>query len=180
MDLLEFWNRKVALTSITNAEEIVRFHFGECIFALTLQDFSGGRLADVGSGAGFPGLALKLFRSDLRVTLLEPNKKKCAFLNEIARKLEFSDVEVLPLGFEESQIAPRSVTYVVSRALGKAEELLAWSRKTLSPSGNLLLWVSTEDAAETIQATDWSWPQRTDIPGTRKRQILVGRPRNLV
>lgn len=178
MELLELWNKKIALTSISDKEEIVRFHFGESIFALTLQGFERGRLADVGSGAGFPGLALKLFRPDLNATLLEPNKKKCAFLNEVARKLKFSDVEVLSVGFGESQIEPGSITYVVSRALGKTGELLDWSRRMLSPAGSVVLWVGTEDAVETMQATGWGWPQLAGIPGTEKRKILVGRPQN--
>ncbi|MHB8526383.1 MAG: 16S rRNA (guanine(527)-N(7))-methyltransferase RsmG [Candidatus Acidiferrales bacterium] len=176
IELLQLWNKKIALTSISNAEEIVRFHFGESIFALTLEGFERGRLADVGSGAGFPGLALKLFRPDLQVTLLEPNKKKCAFLNEVARRLEFSQVEILPIGFEESGIEPRSISYIASRALGKTTELLHWSRKMLSPTGSVVLWLGTDATAETKKITDgWTWPHCADIPGSEKRQIMVGR-----
>jgi len=175
MELLQFWNKKIALTSISNEEEIVRFHFGESIFALTLDEFDRGRLADVGSGAGFPGLALNLFRPDLRVTLLEPNKKKCAFLNEVARKLEFSQVEILPIGFEESGIEPGSLSCIVSRALGKTIELLDWSRRMLSPAGTVVLWLGAEDAAEAMKIDGWNWPHCADIPGSEKRQILVGR-----
>ena len=175
IELLQFWNRKIALTSISNEEEIVRFHFGESIFALTLEEFVRGRLADVGSGAGFPGLALKLFRPELQVTLLEPNKKKCVFLNEIARKLNFTDVEVLPDRFEASRIDPGSITYIVARALGATEDLLAWSRKMLSPTGSAVLWLGANSAAKTKKIRGWSWPHCEDIPGSEKRQILVGR-----
>jgi len=176
IELLRFWNKKIALTSVSDDEEIVSFHFGESIFALTLDEFARGRLADVGSGAGFPGLALKLFCPDLQVTLLEPNKKKCVFLNEVARKLEFSQVEILPTGFEESGIEPASLSYITCRALGKTADLLNWSRNVLSSSGSVILWLGAEDAAETKKITDgWAWPRCADVPGSERRKILVGR-----
>ncbi|MHB8541097.1 MAG: 16S rRNA (guanine(527)-N(7))-methyltransferase RsmG [Candidatus Acidiferrales bacterium] len=176
IELLKFWNKKIALTSISNDEEIVRFHFGESIFALTLDEFERGRLADVGSGAGFPGVALKLFCPGLQVMLLEPNKKKCAFLNEVVRKMELSQVEIIPVGFEAaSGIKPGSLAYITSRALGKTTELLDWSRKVLSPAGRVVLWLGAGDADETKRTNGWNWPNCADIPESEKRQIMVGK-----
>ena len=175
IDLLSIWGRKIALTTISNEEDVVRFHFGESIFALSLDNFTNGRLADVGSGAGFPGLALKLLRPNLSVTLLEPNKKKCAFLNEVARKLQFSNVDVLPVRFEASKIPPNRFAFVTSRALGGISDLLSWSWTTMSHDGRVLLWLGAEDAEKTIQIRGWRWVQ-APIPGTIKRKILFGAP----
>ena len=84
--LLLKWNNLVSLTSITDPVDIVARHFGESMFAASLLPFENGRLADVGSGAGFPGLALKILHNDLKVILIESNKKKCG--------LSFRDREI--------------------------------------------------------------------------------------
>ncbi|HLJ40796.1 MAG TPA: 16S rRNA (guanine(527)-N(7))-methyltransferase RsmG [Candidatus Acidoferrales bacterium] len=175
MDLLSMWGRRIALTTISNEDDVIRFHFGESIFALSLESFEHGRLADVGSGAGFPGLAIKLLRPDLHVTLLEPNKKKCAFLNEVARKLQFSNVDVLPVRFEASKIPPNELEFVTSRALGRLSDLLSWSGAALRYDGRILLWLGAEDAEKTTEIPGWYWVQ-TSIPGTVRRRILSGSP----
>ena len=175
MDLLSMWGKKISLTKISNEEDVVRFHFGESIFALSLESFANGRLADVGSGAGFPGLAVKLLRPNLSVTLLEPNKKKCAFLNEVARKLHLSNVAVLPVRFEASKIPPNELEFVTSRALGRISDLLSWSRTAISHDGRVILWLGAEDAEKTTKIPGWHWVQ-VPIPGTIKRIILSGSP----
>ena len=175
MDLLSIWGKKIALTTISNEEDVVRFHFGESIFALSLESFANGRLADVGSGAGFPGLAIKLLRPSLSVALLEPNKKKCAFLNEVARKLQLSEVDVLPVRLEASKIPPNELEFVTSRALGRISDLLSWSRTTISHDGRVILWLGAEDAEKTTQIPGWHWVQ-APMPGTIKRRILSGSP----
>lgn len=177
MNLLSMWGRKIALTTITNDEDVVRFHFGESIFALSLENFEHGRLADVGSGAGFPGLAIRLLCPKLTMTLLEPNKKKCAFLNEVTRKLELSGVDVLSVGFEDSQIRPNVLQFVTARALGRIDDLLSWSRSTLSGEGRVILWLGAEDAESTARIPDWHWIQSA-IPDTARRKIIAGTPQN--
>lgn len=176
IDLLYFWNRKISLTAIDKEEEVVRFHFGESVFALTVEDFTHGRLADVGSGAGFPGLAIKLFHPDIALTLIEPNKKKCAFLNEVARKLKFSNVDVLCTTFESSQIQSGTLGYVASRALGKTGKLLDWAKDKLAPDGRAVLWASAVDAGEITQTHGWNWAKAAKIPATTQRLIVVGIP----
>ena len=175
MDLISVWGKKIALTTITNEEDVVRFHFGESLFALSLQSFEHGRLADVGSGAGFPGLAIKLLCPNLSVILLEPNKKKCAFLHEVTRKLELTDVDILSIGFEASTIQPSELRFVTSRALGRIGDLLLWSHNTLSREGRVIFWLGSEDADATARIPGWHWVQMS-IPGTVKRRITAGSP----
>lgn len=176
MDLMKLWGRKMCLTSVREPEEIVRLHFGESIFALSVAKFEESRLADVGTGAGFPGLALKLAVPELQVTLIEPNKKKCAFLHEVVRALGLRDVTILPSTYEASGMTKNSLTIITCRALGVDKRVLSWSRDVLNPSGMLVLWVGHDDS-EKIRGTDgWSWSDAALIPGTKGRYILVGRP----
>ena len=92
--LLLMWNRSISLTTVTEPLEILKIHFGESLFAISEVPISNGRLADVGSGAGFPGMALAIANFSLGVTLIESNAKKCTFLSEVARALELSNVTV--------------------------------------------------------------------------------------
>jgi 16S rRNA (guanine527-N7)-methyltransferase len=173
-NLLLGWNRKISLTAITNPEEILRFHFGESLFALQLLDIRNGRLADVGSGAGFPALAIKIFRSDLSVVLLEPNRKKCAFLAEVIRSLELSDVEIASSRFDDCRLDPGSLDFVTSRALRLSDRLLGWAHEVLKPHGSVILWVSSEDSHRIGMTPGWNWKKSQIIPGTTRREVLAG------
>src|SRR5271156_5159350 len=86
--LLLQWSKRISLTTVTDPVKIVRFHFGESLFAASAVPIRGGRLADVGSGAGFPGLALRLAVADLSAALIESNVNKATFLSEIVRDLK--------------------------------------------------------------------------------------------
>ncbi len=94
VQLLLKWNKSISLTSIVDPAEVVARHFGESMYAAKLLPVENCRLADVGTGAGFPGLALKIASPGIRLTLIESNKKKCAFLAEVVRTLEFTEVEI--------------------------------------------------------------------------------------
>src|SRR5258708_36300511 len=102
--LLLKWNQSVSLTSVVDPVEIVARHFGESMFISCLIPVKNCRLADLGSGAGFPGLALKIVAPTLRIRLIESNKKKCAFLSEVVRSLKLENVEVVPMRFDEIRI----------------------------------------------------------------------------
>src|SRR6201987_1705599 len=78
--ILLTWNEKVNLTAIRDPLEILYRHFCECMYAAVSVPVENGRLADVGSGAGFPGIPLKIIRPDLLTLLVESNMKKATFL----------------------------------------------------------------------------------------------------
>lgn len=174
--LLDTWGRKMPLTSIRDHEEIVRFHFGESIFALSLVQMTNGRLADVGSGAGFPGLALKLVESSISLTLIEPNKKKCAFLHEAVRSLDLKGTEIISSAFESSQLTTKSSSFVTSRALGQHSSIVDWAREKLEPGGSILLWLAERDCKALATIGGWQWHAPELIPGTRERFVLRGSP----
>ena len=92
-DLLIEWNEKFNLTAITDRQEIYLKHFADC---LLLNRYPlGEKLADVGTGAGFPAIVLKIANPNLKVTMLEPNHKKITFLNEVIRHLQLKDIEAV-------------------------------------------------------------------------------------
>jgi len=79
MSLLLAWNEKINITAIRDPLEMLYRHFCESMYAAVALPLQGGRLADVGSGGGFPGLALKIIRPELQVFLIESNVKKATF-----------------------------------------------------------------------------------------------------
>jgi len=95
------WNRRVNLTSITEAKDVALKHFAD---SLTAEQFisSGTNLADVGSGAGFPGIPLKLFRPDIKITLMDSLNKRVAFLKEMIALLDLKDAEAMHVRAEDA------------------------------------------------------------------------------
>jgi 16S rRNA (guanine527-N7)-methyltransferase len=175
LELLAAWGEKIPLTSVRDPEEIVRFHFGESMFAASLIEMANGRLADVGTGAGFPGLALKLVRPALAVTLIEPSKKKAAFLHEVMRSLGLNDTKVLATEFEHSPIEPESLSFVTSRATGQYPHLLDWAATTLAEGGAVVLWLGEDSLDAVTAAPGWSWAKPSLMPETRRRFVVAGR-----
>jgi 16S rRNA (guanine527-N7)-methyltransferase len=174
--LLLSWNRKISLTAIQNPEEIVRFHFAESMLGAKLAGLHDGRLADVGSGPGFPGLAIKLYSPEVVLTLIDSNAKKCAFLSEVARKLGLAGVEVLHSTYQELQIS-KPFDAVTARALGELSTLIDWARYALVSDGKLMLWLGQNGVREaTATAPGWRWQPPHPIPGSDRRFILVGNP----
>src|SRR5437879_5130267 len=91
MAMLLAWNEKINLTAIRDPVEVLYRHFCESMYAAVAAPLQAGRLADVGSGGGFPGLALKIARPELQVSLIESNVKKATFLAEVVRELGLSN-----------------------------------------------------------------------------------------
>jgi len=174
--LLKKWNQTIPLTSIEDDIEIVARHFGESIFAASSLSLGRGRLADVGSGAGFPGLPLKIVFPELHVTLVEPNIKKCAFLREVVVTLGLSRVDVVRERYENFGAAQNSFDFVCSRALGGYKGLLQWTKHVLNREGYLILWLGMDDSNILTKTRGWSWNLPVSIPESRRRVILSGRP----
>lgn len=94
MNLLLEWNENINLTAITKPDEIILKHF---IDSLTISKFihENAKVIDVGTGAGFPGIPLKIIRDDIEVTLLDSLNKRINFLNEVIKKLNLSKIEAI-------------------------------------------------------------------------------------
>jgi 16S rRNA (guanine527-N7)-methyltransferase len=175
--LLLKWNRTISLTTVTDPIGILRFHFGESFFAASAVPIAHGRLADVGSGAGFPGLALRLLLPELDVTLIESNVKKSAFLSEAVSSLDLDRVTVFRGRMDELPESSRRFEFITARALGHFDELLSWAQPRLAAAGALVLWVGEEDAANVSRASGWSWRKPIRIPRSERRTLLIGSPK---
>ena len=176
ISILLKWNKLISLTTVLDPAEIIARHFGESMYASSLTPVENGRLADVGSGAGFPGLALKILCPKLEVILIESNKKKCAFLSEVVTVLGLAGVEVLPKRFEEIRAGSGFANLVTARALGGFPELLRWSQGVLSRRGHLVLWVGGDDSTKISGIPGWTWQPAVHLPESQRRFILIGRP----
>ena len=176
LDLLLHWNRKINLTAIRTEEECVTRHFGESLYIARWVQLQGN-LLDIGSGAGFPGLALRIAFPDLITTLLEPVGKKRAFLKEVTRLCGISSVDVRPERLEEFTHQSPGATFdtITARAVGHFKLLLPQAISVLKPEGRILLWIGhnqgqlVRDASELVR-----WIEPITIPGGREREIYVG------
>ena len=169
---LLFWNQKVNLTTVTEPQEILTRHFGESMFGAQFLGRRDGVLADVGSGAGFPGLALKLACPALRVKLIEPTIKKAVFLSEVVRALELSGVEVVKERTE--RIRGLGADVVTARAVGELAVLLGWAGDAVVARGQVLLWLGAADAEQCRRTPGWEWAEPALIPLSGNRVVLSG------
>ncbi|MGH9400631.1 MAG: 16S rRNA (guanine(527)-N(7))-methyltransferase RsmG, partial [Terriglobia bacterium] len=134
-------------------------------------------LLDIGSGAGFPGLALKVAVPELAVTLLEPVAKKRAFLKEVVRCCGFLQVEVRPERLRRLRDIGEITQYnaITARAVGSVEDLVAEASPLLKQSGRLYLWLSKEQAHDLEKSPSCvEWLRMLDVPHSRERVILIG------
>lgn len=175
IDLLIKWNAKLNLTAIRDPEEIVTRHFGESLFAakqLFATRDSVESVIDVGSGAGFPGLPLKLWSPNLDLRLVESNHRKATFLREATRALDLSSVEVLTERAESVSLRADLVTF---RAVERFERILPVAFSLVKPGGRIALLIG-EAQAEVAQSAlrTVTWDEPLPIPQTRSGRLLVG------
>jgi 16S rRNA (guanine527-N7)-methyltransferase len=175
LDLLLRWNSKINLSSVREPEEIVTRHFGESFFAarrLFPNRDSATTAIDLGSGAGFPGLPMKIWSSTLDLTLIEANQKKAVFLREVVRTLGLAQVSVLA---ERAEDAHALAELVSLRAVERFEKTLPIARQLLKPRGRIALLIGSAQV-ETARSllSDIRWVEPIPIPLSRNRVLLVG------
>lgn len=128
MELLLDWNQKINLTAITEPEEIILKHF---IDSMTIAKHikENATLIDVGTGAGFPGIPLKIIREDIEVTLLDSLNKRINFLNEVIHKLKLTKIQAIHSRVEEfgqNKKYRENFDYATSRAVANLATLVEY------------------------------------------------------
>src|SRR5260370_36783955 len=118
-------------------------HRCESMSASISVPVENGRLADVGSGGGFPGLHLKIIQPNLRVFLVESNLKKATFLAEVIRELGLKDAQVLVRRYEELHEEMAPLDYLCSRALGEFPGFLEWAASPQTDPNHVLPSIGT-------------------------------------
>jgi len=174
MSILHRWNEKLNLTAIRDPLEILHRHFCESMFAAVAVPINSGRIADVGSGAGFPGIPMKILRPELELFLVESNIKKGTFLAEVLRELELTNSRVLISRYEElfEELSP--LDYVCCRALGEFGAFLGWAACDRLEAQRVLLWIGGRDLQEVLRSPNWEWGEAIPVPKSLQRYVLVG------
>ena len=179
IDLLLRWNARINLTSVRQPEAIVTRHFGESLFAarcLFPEPGSAASLIDFGSGAGFPGVPIKIWAPQIHLTLLESNHKKVAFLRQLSRTLTLTDINIVP-GRAETYAGPLA-DVVVLRAVERFSSALPTAARLVAPAGRLALLIGqaqTAQVRETLPSAVWDAP--LPLPFSESRILLIGRSR---
>jgi 16S rRNA (guanine527-N7)-methyltransferase len=165
LELLVQWNRVYNLTGIRDPVELLERHLVESLALAPL--LRGDSVADIGTGAGLPGLPLAIVCRDRRFTLIESRRKRVNFLRHVAATLELGNVTVAHSRAEHLP-CPAPFATVLARAVAPPDELLAIARPLLAPRGRLLLLTSAELGRRIAElATDFK--QDPVSPGTALR-----------
>ena len=177
MELLLKWNAKMNLTAIRDPDEIVTRHFGESLFAarhlFPAPPNAGTSAIDLGSGAGFPGIPIKIWAPGLKLTLIEAAHKKATFLRELVRTLELKEVSVLSSRAEDVEAKASAVTL---RAVERFESALGTARSLLDRNGTLALLIGASQVKVAVaRLPDLLWDEPIPIPLSQSRVLLVGR-----
>ena len=173
------WNEKLNLTAIRDPLEILYRHFCESMFAAGVIPVDKGRLADIGSGPGFPGIPLKIVRPELELCLVESNIKKGTFLAEVVRELQLTKTRVLISRYEELGEEVSPLDYVCSRAVGEFAPFLEWAGSGKVQAREAILWIGGRDLEEVRKIKDWEWREPILIPKSLQRYLLVGKKREM-
>ncbi|MGB8060619.1 MAG: 16S rRNA (guanine(527)-N(7))-methyltransferase RsmG [Candidatus Sulfotelmatobacter sp.] len=192
IDILLRWNARVNLTAIRGPEEIVTRHFGESFFAAAHLFPSGSsalagevppcpsvspvvkacKVADLGSGAGFPGLPIKLWAPHISLTLIESNHKKATFLREVVRALTLTGVNIQNARAET--LPAHAYDLVTLRAVERFEAVLPIASSLVADDGRLALLIGTIQLAQlpiALSLHDISAP--LPIPSSSSRVLVV-------
>lgn len=178
IDILLRWNSKMNLTAVRDPDKIIPRHFGESFFAarhlFPSQDPAPLAVADVGSGAGFPGVPLKLWAPHIRLTLIESNHKKATFLREIARALTLTDIDI-PTCRAES-LPAGSFDLVTLRAVERFDVILPVAAALVRPNGRLALLIGSAQVPQANSTlVNYEFQPPIAIPSSHSRVLLIAR-----
>ena len=146
-ELLISWNEQFNLTRILLHEEVLEKHFVDSLYCLKYFDLKNKKIADLGSGAGFPGLALAIVLPNNHFTLVESSKKKCLFLEKVKSELKLENVTIINTRIEEIG-HKESFDVVVARALTRLNELLELAIPLLKINGSLIAYKNYDNEDE--------------------------------
>lgn len=155
-ELLKLWNSKMNLVGDAPDAKLIEHHFLDSLSMLPVLGRRAGEpqpltLLDVGAGAGFPGLVIKIVRPELSVILVEPRRKRVSFLRHVIGELKLSGIEVLPVRVEDLG-AEALFPFITSRAFTGLSELLGMAGP-LSPKGGFVIGMKGPKGL--VELRDW-------------------------
>ena len=146
-NLLIEWNEKINLTAITNKEDVYLKHFYDSLTLYKEVDLNSNiTLCDVGTGAGFPGIVLKIVFPELKITLIDSLQKRVNYLNEVISRLGLKDIEAYHYRMEDySRENPEKFDIITARAVANTKLLCEISVRSLKVGGRIVLMKANVD-----------------------------------
>jgi 16S rRNA (guanine527-N7)-methyltransferase len=186
IDLLLRWNARINLTAIRQEEEIVTRHFGESLFMArylfpdpcvsTTARSNPPHVLDIGSGAGFPALPLKIWAPNIHLTMIESNHKKAAFLREVSRTLTLTDINVITERAETLAARPAfpRANIVTLRAVESFAAILPQAAALVTPKGRLALLIGAAQVPHLNTLPNLIWQPPIPVPQSEARVLSIG------
>lgn len=148
------WNPYAGLISKNDEEQLFLRHFCDSLQPLLLFGFKkNAKILDIGSGGGFPSIPIRIFRPDLYFICTDSNKKKCAFLSEVKRELNFENIEIFNGKVDRMQAPEKKFDYVISRGLGNMQIFSRLARPFLSKDGHMYTFKTKHFSSELEEIT---------------------------
>lgn len=157
--LLLEWNQKINLTAITDPQEVAVKHFLDAV-APSAYIPCRGHLLDMGTGAGFPGIPLKILRPDQPMTLIDSVRKKITFIKHVIRQLSLSNIQALHTRAEELKDARsevNAISIIVCRALADLDKAVGLAVPLLEPKGRIILYRGSQTDPDLKQRGREQW-----------------------
>jgi len=155
LDELEEWNKKLNLTGLSSRQSIINELLIDSIMPAPFMP-DDGNLLDIGSGAGFPAIPIKICKPSLKCQLMEPNSKKISFLKQIIRLAKLEEIEVIKgrIEKEEGLLHPEGYDVITSRGLAPLPQFLTWGAPHLAPGGLIVAFLGSQSEEALKKSAD--------------------------
>lgn len=155
LDELEAWNKKMNLTGLSSRQSIINELLIDSMMPTSFMP-DHGRLLDIGSGAGFPAIPIKICKPNLKCQLMEPNSKKIRFLKQIIRLAKLEKIEVIKgrIEKEEALLHPEGYDVITSRGLAPLPQFLTWGAPHLAPGGLIVAFLGSQSEEALKKSAD--------------------------
>ncbi len=172
LELLQIWNEKLNLTSIIQKNDVYEKHFYDCLTLSFVNDFKGKTLCDVGAGAGFPSIPLKIAFPELKVTVLDSMNKRMDFVKLVIKELGLKDIEVVVARAEDYGKEHREeYDYVTARAVSRLNVLMELSSPLVKVGGKFIAMKGPLAKEEAIECDNACKELKLDL--IEKQKVIL-------